>query len=479
MPLPAKAPSRWREFGAVLREELAPRPGRGASVARIAVCCVMTTVVGMVFQIPQLAVMVYFVFMFSGTESAASLVSAVGGIITATLTVVLTLLLFSFDASEPALRLSLMAAGTFLGMFLMRASALGPVAYLTSLILMLAQTMVDTIPSLETLVRIVLWLWIVIAFPAVLTALVNLIAGENPAKLARDTALRLLDAATAILQSGHSVNLVRSQTEALGLLGLQQHAEMLDRSLRAHAITSHQLIETAIELLTLLQALPAATPHEVRGLLAAASAECRRALASDTVPDPQRYTLPQERVGSLTPEVLPIVAAIADALYRLGEGLTRRRMTVDPPPAPSIKSFFVPDAFSNPAHARFAFKTMVAVMAAYAIYTLLDWPGIHTAVITCFIVAQGSLGETMHKLTLRLTGALIGGAVAAFCIVFLLPHMTDIGQLCLLIGTAAAIFAWVATSSAVFPMRVCRWHWLSSWAFCMVTLRQAVDWHPS
>jgi multidrug resistance protein MdtO len=301
---------------------------------------------------------------------------------------------------------------------------------------------------LEALTRIVLWLWIVVTLPAALTALVNLIAGENPAELARGTALRLLDTATAILQGGHSDILLRSQAEALGLLGVHQHAEMLDQSLRAHAATTRRLIETGVELLTLLQALPAATPREVRALLAAASAECRRALASDTAPDPERYAVPQDRLGGLTPEVLPIVTAIANALHRLRDDLAHRLSAVDPPPAPTIKSFFVPDAFSNPAHVRFAFKTTVAVMAAYVIYSLLDWPGIHTAVITCFIVAMGSLGETMHKLTLRLTGALIGGIVAALCIVFLLPHMTDIGQLCLLIGAATAIFAWVATSSA-------------------------------
>ncbi len=86
-------------------------------------------------------------------------------------------------------------------------------------------------------------------------------------------------------------------------------------------------------------------------------------------------------------------------------------------------------------------------MAAYVIYSGLDWPGISTAITTCFFVALGSLGETMHKLTLRLAGAAIGGLAAGLSIVFLLPAMTDIGQLCLLIAAASFVAAWVATSS--------------------------------
>jgi multidrug resistance protein MdtO len=53
----------------------------------------------------------------------------------------------------------------------------------------------------------------------------------------------------------------------------------------------------------------------------------------------------------------------------------------------------------------------------------------------------------MHKLTLRIGGALIGGAAALLSIVYVLPQMTDIGQLALLIAAMSAVSAWVATSS--------------------------------
>ncbi len=55
----------------------------------------------------------------------------------------------------------------------------------------------------------------------------------------------------------------------------------------------------------------------------------------------------------------------------------------------------------------------------------------------------------MHKLILRLSGAALGGLIAGLCIVFVVPHLTDIGQLCLLIGGISVGAAWVATSSEI------------------------------
>jgi multidrug resistance protein MdtO len=447
MTMPTETTSRWRELYVIVREELAPRPGRGAAVARIALCCAVTVAVGMVFQIPLPAYMAYIVFLVSREEAVGTLITAIGGAVAATLAVAFSLLLYTLDAAEPALRLPLMAASTFLGMFLVRTSTLGPIAFLASFVLVLTQTLIDDVPSLEILTRFVLWLWVVVALPATLTVVVNLIRGENPATLARKTALRLLDTVTVMLEGRNSSELAESRAEALGLLELQVHAGMFDRRLRARTGVDRRLIETLIELLMLVRALPAGTPPAIRAYLVDASKECRRAFASDHAVAPVRRELPGGLTSGLNAETLSVVTAIENAVGRLGDDIVRRRTTVNIPAAKTVSSLFVPDALSNPEHVRFALKTTMAVMAAYIIYTALDWPGIRTAVTTCFFVALGSLGETMHKLTLRLCGALLGGLAAGLCIVYLLPQMTDIGQLCLLIAAASAISAWFATSS--------------------------------
>jgi multidrug resistance protein MdtO len=67
--------------------------------------------------------------------------------------------------------------------------------------------------------------------------------------------------------------------------------------------------------------------------------------------------------------------------------------------------------------------------------------------ITCTFIALESTGATLHKGVLRIGGCVIGGALALFTIVFLMPHMETIASLVVVVGCACAIAAWVATGS--------------------------------
>lgn len=184
---------------------------------------------------------------------------------------------------------------------------------------------------------------------------------------------------------------------------------------------SPSAIERFLEVLTILEVLPAERATDVDATRPAEIA-LRTAL--------ERMYEAQHEPGDPTPRSGASEATTAAQAQRAKH-----------------QQLLAPDAFSNPAHWQFALKTTIAVMAVYITYTLLDYPSIRTCVVTCFIVALGTLGETVHKLTLRVTGAIIGGVLAGICIVWVLPHMTDIGQLCALIAMVAAGAGWIATSS--------------------------------
>ena len=114
---------------------------------------------------------------------------------------------------------------------------------------------------------------------------------------------------------------------------------------------------------------------------------------------------------------------------------------------PDGRGLFVPDAFTNPAHVHFALKVTFATMFCYISYMAIDWFGIHTALITCTFIALESTGATLHKGLLRMGGCIIGGALALFTIVFLMPHMVTIASLVVVVACASAIAGWVATGS--------------------------------
>jgi uncharacterized membrane protein YccC len=114
---------------------------------------------------------------------------------------------------------------------------------------------------------------------------------------------------------------------------------------------------------------------------------------------------------------------------------------------PKPRSLLKPDALTNPAHVHFALKVTFGAMFCYIFYSAIDWTGIHTAFITCIFIALESTEATLYKGMLRIVGCMIGGALAVFSIVFLIPHMETIASLIVLVAAVAAIAGWVATGS--------------------------------
>ena len=411
--------------------ELAPREGRALAVAHIAASCALTVAIAMVFRIPEPTYMAYIVFLISKDERKATVTTALGGQIAVTLAIVLTLGLMLVDLSEPALRLPAMVLNTFLAMYTARTFALGPITYLAGFVLVMLQSVVDDVPNPEALTRLALWLWVVLFVPIVITVLMNLLFGQSVVLLTQRTVRKVLgEMEAALLADTSQQHLAHWRELVVSLLNKQTPGTAHPRP-----YISAAALQRLADALVILEALPPINPAPIREELARNVRACRAVLEGE---GPQTDDATEV---ARTPPVLAFEAALLDF----------RREIVQPTPAATApthaRRLFAPDAFTNPAHWQFALKTTLAVMVVYFIYTVLDWSGMRTSIVTCFFVALGSLGETMHKLVLRISGALIGGLTAGLCIVYVLPHMTDVGQLCLLIAVVSAGAAWVATSS--------------------------------
>lgn len=162
----------------------------------------------------------------------------------------------------------------------------------------------------------------------------------------------------------------------------------------------------------------------------------------------QTLSLPEQDLQGIDPSAALLLRRLVEIAVLLGD-LTADQEDEDAELTKGTvrRALFVPDAFTNPAYVQFAMKTTLAIFTAYCTFTLLAWPEIRTAMITCFFVTLGSVGETVHKMTLRLIGALIGGGMGLATVIFIMPHLESIAHLCLIVGTVAFVAAWIGASN--------------------------------
>jgi multidrug resistance protein MdtO len=406
-----------------LVQELAPRQGRAVAVARIAAACTVTVAIAMIFRIPLPAYMAYMVFLTSHDDNTATVTTAVGGALAVTLAVIFTLGLAQFALGDPAIRLPAMALLTFLALFSARTFALGPISFLAGFIIVTMQSVVDDVPNPEIFTRLTLWLWVVVVVPVLVTVLINLLFGPLASTVAERGVRKVLaDLEVALTRGEVAQRLGSWRALLIPLLAKSRNPSTINRLL---------------DVLVILEAYPDPIPPSERPRLSCLARHCLSALEG------------RSQVAEPSPETqsFPAAHAATDAFADLQRAISRL-------PAPSNvhaghkpRQLFVPDALSNPVHWQFALKGTLAIMSVYAVYTMLDWSGLRTSIVTCFFVALGSLGETVHKLVLRLSGAIIGGLMAGLSIVFVLPYFSDVGQLCALTAVVALFAGWVATSS--------------------------------
>ena len=410
-------------FLAFLAQELAPREGRGLAVARIAAACTITVAIAMVFRIPLAAYMAYMVFLTSKDDTCRDCDDGRGW----------------HARRDPCRHFHAGSRADLLGRSGNPLARNGPDdllgnvqrSHLCAWTHFLPRRLLDRddavgrrqVPNPEVFTRTTLWLWVVVVVPAFTTILINLLFGPQGAAVAERGVRKVLTDLEAALTRGEIAGRLAQWRAIL--------VPLIEKSRNPPAI------QRLLDALVILEAYPDPIPprertrlsYLVRGCLSALE---RHSLVAEAPPDTES-----------TPEALAATHAFAELQRELSRTPAHQPAHAGHKP----RQLFVPDALSNPAHWQFALKTTLAIMIVYSVYTMLDWPGLLTSIVTVFFVALGSVGETVHKLMLRLSGAIIGGLLAGLSIVFVLPHFTDIGQLCALTAVVALFAGWVATSS--------------------------------
>ncbi|MCZ0737373.1 FUSC family protein [Phreatobacter sp. AB_2022a] len=459
----------------VLRDELRPYPGRLGLALRMAIMCVGVVLVTMTFQVPEAAISGYLIFFAAKDDAGTSTMMGIALIVGAAVGIAIGIVFIMASADDPMIRLILMAVFTFVGMFFARASKLGPVASTVGFVLAFVMTLFDLVPIPELLIRALVWMWIVVLVPMCLLILVNLVGGRSPGEALRDVVAMRLEAVAALFRDGGP----QARERLMELLGegngearkLQKLAGLLTSLPVRQARRLGELLGLSYRLMVLAGAVagragPEAVLPPVLTLLADPCAAAARAIRSgQELPSAEPAVVDRPFFAFHAGPQPAALADMAGLVAAIGRALGPGHEPVDPGAGPA-EPFLQPDAFTNPTYVRFALRTMLAVVICYLLYTSLDWFNVHTALVTCFFVALSSLGETIHKLTLRISGALIGGALGLGSIIFLMPHMTDVGEFALLVGAVSFAAAWIAVGSE----RISYMGWQIALAFFLCTL---------
>lgn len=436
----------------LILSELAAVPGRKEAVARMVVATAMVIVISMTLQVPFLPLSLVMVFFTAQENTVLTRLSGILLVIGTTIAVVIGLLLVKFTINYPMLRILAACGVAFCGMYFMRISKLGSVGYLVALFVFYFQSFVDLGLSPEALVRSLLWVWVAMTYAILLTITVNFVFWpRRPARLLNGEIRRQLQAVIDQLDarlSRYPTRPIPTDAVARGVLILHRHLAFATQgSKQFHRERARHLACVAA-----IDRLHAAAAHLSRLPLADLSAAQEADVTAlrddchalhDSVDARSPLPRPVHGVGTR-----PVIGRF-DSLLRDMEHAVHVISEASWPsmPAQGKEGLLSADAFVNPVYGKFALKTTLAAMICYVLYTAVNWPGIHTSMLTCFILALPSLGASSHKGLTRIIGCVLGSIVALAAAVFIVPHLDSIAGLLTLSLPIVAVGAWIAAGS--------------------------------
>ena len=423
-------------LGGIIRQakaDLAYFPGRVAMAWRVAALCALMAMIAMIYGIPESAISCYLIIFVMKPDGVESMVMAIAITVLVSLVVGLVFLLIHFTLEAAPLRMAALIISSFLFLYIGSASKLGPVGSIIALVIAFVMTLLSDIPMGEVATRGLLYAWLMAVSPMLLIIGFNLFLGRAPQTLLRASLAERLFTVAEALRQPDATNMVKIR----GLLqeGQNEHQQralfvrIFHLRPRTEAVWLESAVKNSYRLLLATSALSPDAPENVRIELAAYCREAAQAIAAGNLAVTPHFTI--ENAADDINEIRNALVALANADNE--QDLT----------APK-SSFFAADALTNPVHQRFALKTTAAALICYLVYTALDWQDIHTAMITCYVAALGTTGETVHKLVLRIIGCLIGALMGVLAIIFIIPHLSDIGQLMALVFGCILLAAWVS-----------------------------------
>jgi multidrug resistance protein MdtO len=384
-----------------------------------------------------------------------------------------------FVISIPTLHLLWVIASFFLGFYAISTIKNFGASSTFAIMICVGVPLWDRHVSAGTNVEDTLWLCLASAIGVVITVGVEILfsrikPGEDIVAGVADRLAAVENLLVCFAKNCSADRLTQANVVRLAMVGTSMLRRILQRS--AYAPNYAEQMGAVIALTGRLVDLAAnlRSPTHLSGddreqirFLAENVGSVRSALLAEGTPLLNAFHVTQENV----PQAIPLVTEMEKTVQLMKEVLTGSQSLGVFAPQPSSDdpqpSFFVRDAFTNVKHIQFAVKGCLTAGLCYVIYNGVDWPGISTAVTTCFLTALSTVGSSRQKQVLRISGAVVGGFLIGMgSQVFILPYLDSIAGFTIFFVVVTAFASWFMTSSprlSYFGVQI-------AVAFCLIHL---------
>jgi multidrug resistance protein MdtO len=443
----------------LLKEELAPYPGRVGVVARMVFSATLVMIICMVFRIPYGFQAVLLALLVSRESPRATVGGSAKTSIAMGISAVYVLLTVRLVINFPSLHFFWIIGSFFLAFYVLSAMTDYVTATSFPIVISVVVPLWDRHVTAQTNVEDTLWLAFGSFVGLAVTSAVELIVARR--KPGNEVVLPLVnrlmaveEMLTGLAEHGAVDEINQEKIARYAMLGTSRVRRLLRRSDYAvHYRAQMNAVLAAVGRLV----DGAAIVGELRGELTSNDRARLRNLAG--VIDTVRMDLLNRRIpGSLEfsadgevssniPWLYPMeeMVALIPQAFADSQAMGEYVPAVDDERQSKLLSA---DAFTGLRHIKFALRGCLAASIAYILYNAIDWPGISTAVTTCLLTALTTIGSSRQKQVLRFSGAAVGGFVFGMgAQIFILPHVDTIFGFTLLFVFVTVVSAWFMTCS--------------------------------
>jgi multidrug resistance protein MdtO len=451
-------------FWKFLKEELAPYPGRGGIVARMVIASTVMMIITMVFRLPYGAYSAFYVFQLSRESQRAAIQSAQTIVAAFGVSTGVALIGAMLVLGDPGLRLLWVIATLFIMFYAVSTLTSYSASLRFGYLLAIVIPLFDRPISAEAKVEGTLWAAFALTLATGIALWVELLLVKFTESADLSGLLeRRLACVEDLIQAyaqGQSPDAAKKKLARFSTLGTSRLRNILQRSPHSRHYREQMgavvgLVGNLINLALELRPGNVSDRERVQAL-AVNVGRIRADLLKGGTPQP----IPLNENASSSDSAL-LLERMESTVSLIDEMLTAQQSLsayeLQQSRREQASRLLVPDALSNPEHLRFALKGCLAASLCYFTYNLIDWPGISTAVITCFLTALTTTGASRQKQTLLLTGAAAGGLVGVASQLFVLPQIDSIAGFTtwfVVVTTAAAWFVTCTPRLSYFGLQV-------------------------